>query len=187
MKPRIAIFFTGGTIAMKIDEARGGAVPALAGAEILRATRALDEIADIEPIDFARLPGPHVTPAKMLELSRAVAKKLAESDVAGAVVTHGTDTLEETAYLLDIVLHEEKPIAFVGAMRNSSELGWDGPANLRAAVQVAAEPEARGLGVLVAMSGRLIAASEAVKVHSEAPHTFGSRDFGPLGMIDQDR
>jgi L-asparaginase len=107
--------------------------------------------------------------------------------VAGAVVTHGTDTLEETAYLLDIVLSEDKPVAFVGAMRNSSELGWDGPANLRAAVQVAAEPDARGLGVVVAMTGRVIAASEAVKIYSEAPHTFGSRDFGPLGMIDKDR
>jgi L-asparaginase len=187
MKPRVAIFFTGGTIAMKMDAARGGAVPALTGADLVRSTPGIEDVADIEAIDFASLPGPHMTPAKMLELSRAVATRLADPGVAGAVVTHGTDTLEETAYLLDLVLAEDKPIAFVGAMRNSSELSWDGPANLRAAVQVAAEPTARGLGVMVAMTDHMIAASEAVKVYAEAPHTFHSRDFGPLGLIDKDR
>jgi L-asparaginase len=187
MKPRVAIFFTGGTIAMKVDEARGGAVPALRGADLVRSTPGLEEVAEIEAIDFASLPGPHMTPSKMLELARAVSAKLAEPAIAGAVVTHGTDTLEETAYLLDLVLAEDKPIAFVGAMRNSSELSWDGPANLRSAVQVAAEPSARGLGVMVAMTDHMIAASEAVKVYAEAPHTFHSRDFGPLGLIDKDR
>jgi L-asparaginase len=187
MKPRVAIFFTGGTIAMKMDAMRGGAVPALSGADLVRSAPGIEGVADIEAIDFASLPGPHMTPSKMLELSRAVSAKLADPGVAGAVVTHGTDTLEETAYLLDLVLAEDKPIAFVGAMRNSSELSWDGPANLRSAVQVAAEPTARGLGVVVAMTDRMIAASEAVKVYSEAPHTFDSRDFGPLGLIDKDR
>jgi L-asparaginase len=187
MKPRVAIFFTGGTIAMKMDAARGGAVPALSGHDLIRSTPGIELVADIDVIDFASLPGPHMTPPKMLELSLAVAAKLAEPRVAGVVVTHGTDTLEETAYLLDLVLSEEKPIVFVGAMRNSSELSWDGPANLRAAVQVAAEPSARGLGVVVAMTDRMIAASEAVKVYAEAPHTFHSRDFGPLGLIDKDR
>jgi L-asparaginase len=128
-----------------------------------------------------------VTPAKMLELSGKVAAKLAEPAVAGVVVTHGTDTLEETAYLLDLVLSEEKPVAFVGAMRNSSELSWDGPASLRAAVRVAAAPQARGLGVVVAMADQIIAASEAVKMHTEAQGTFEARDFGPLGLIDKDR
>ena len=187
MKPLVAIFLTGGTIAMKVDAARGGAVPALSGRDLIRLTPGIEQVAEIDVIDFASLPGPHMTPPKMLELSRAVAAKLAEPRVAGAVVTHGTDTLEETAYLLDLVLSEEKPIVFVGAMRNSSELSWDGPANLRAAVQVAAEPSARGLGVVVAMTDRLIAASEAVKVDSEALHTFHSRDFGPLGIVDKDR
>jgi len=187
MKPRVAIFFTGGTIAMRMDAAHGGAVPVLSGAELLRSVPGIEQIAAIEPIDFACLPGPHMTPSKMLELSRAVAVKLAEPTVAGVVVTHGTDTLEETAYLLDLVLSEAKPIAFVGAMRNSSELSWDGPANLRAAVRVAAEPRARGLGVVVTMADQIIAASEAVKMHTEAQDTFESRDFGPLGLIDKDR
>ena len=105
----------------------------------------------------------------------------------GVVITHGTDTLEETAYLLDLVLPSEQPVVLVGAMRNSSELGCDGPANLRSAVRVAADPAVRGLGVLVVMNDQLLAASEATKTHAESLETFQSRDFGPLGIVDEDR
>ena len=187
MKTRIAIFFTGGTISMRVDPKSGGAIPALSGEEIIAQVPGLDEIADFEIINFAKLPGPHMTPPKMLELARDVAAQLADPNIAGAVVTHGTDTLEETAYLLNLLLDEEKPVAFVGAMRNSSELSWDGPGNLRSAVRVAADEGARGLGVMVVMGDQLIAASEATKTHTEATDTFQSRDFGPLGIVDKDR
>lgn len=187
MKPQLATFFTGGTISMKIDPVTGGAVPAMSGREILAEAPGLGEIAAFEVIDFARLPGPHWTPARMMELARAVRAKLAEPAIAGVVVTHGTDTLEETAYLLDLALNEEKPVVFVGAMRNSSELSWDGPQNLRSAVRVAIDPQARGLGVIVAMNEQLIAASEVTKTHTESTDTFQSRDFGPIGFVDKDR
>jgi len=187
MKPRLATFFTGGTISMRIDPATGGAVPALSGEEIIALVPGLDRIAEFDLINFARLPGPHWTPGRMMELARAVKEKLADEKIAGAVVTHGTDTLEETAYLLDLVLDEEKPVVFVGAMRNSSELSWDGPGNLRSAVRVAVDPAARGLGVIVAMNEQLIAAAEATKTHTESTDTFQSRDFGPLGLVDKDR
>ncbi|MGH9935469.1 MAG: asparaginase [Blastocatellia bacterium] len=187
MKPRLATFFTGGTISMRIDPVTGGAVPALSGEEIIAQVPGLDEIADFDVINFGRWPGPHVTPSRMMELARAVKSKLAREKIAGAVVTHGTDTLEETAYLLDLVLDEEKPVVFVGAMRNSSELSWDGPGNLRSAVRVAVDPQARGLGVIVAMNDQLIAAAEATKTHTESTDTFQSRDFGPLGFVDKDR
>jgi L-asparaginase len=187
MKPRIAIFFTGGTISMRVDPKSGGAVPALSGEEIIAQVPGLNEITDFEVIDFACLPGPHMTPPKMLELARAVAAQLLNKNIAGAVVTHGTDTLEETAYLLDLLLNGEKPVVFVGAMRNSSELSWDGPGNLRSAARVAADACARGLGVMVVMGDQLIAASEATKTHTEATDTFQSRDFGPLGIVDKDR
>ncbi|MDX2031793.1 MAG: asparaginase [Blastocatellia bacterium] len=187
MKPQLATFFTGGTISMKIDPATGGAVPAMSGREILAEVPRLEEIAGFEVIDFARLPGPHWTPGRMMELARAVRAKLASPEIAGVVVTHGTDTLEETAWLLDLALHEEKPVVFVGAMRNSSELSWDGPENLRSAVRVAIDPQARGLGVIVAMNEQLIAASEATKTHTESTDTFQSRDFGPIGFVDKDR
>jgi L-asparaginase len=187
MKPRLATFFTGGTISMRFDPATGGAVPALSGAEIIAQVPGLREIADFDVIDFGKWPGPHVTPPRMMELARAAREKLADESVAGAIVTHGTDTLEETAYLLDLVLSEEKPIVFTGAMRNSSELSWDGPGNLRSAVRVAIDPQARGLGVIVAMNDQLIAAAEATKTHTESTDTFQSRDFGPLGIVDKDR
>jgi L-asparaginase len=116
-----------------------------------------------------------------------IASQLAAERVHGVVVTHGTDTLEETAYLLDLVLAPEQPVVLVGAMRHSSELGWDGSANLFSAVRVAADPAVRGLGVLVVMNDQLLAASEATKTHTESLETFQSRDFGPLGIVDKDR
>lgn len=187
MKPRIAIFFTGGTISMRVDPQTGGAVPALSGAEIIARVDGLREIAEFDVTDFALLPGPHVTPARMMELAARVKERLSDKSVTGVVVTHGTDTLEETAYLLDLVIDSEKPVVFVGAMRNSSELSWDGPGNLCAAVRTAADEALRSLGVVVAMSDQIIAASEATKTHTEAVDTFQSRDFGPLGVIDKDR
>ncbi len=185
--PRVTIIFTGGTISMAFDPVAGGPVPTLSGAEIIARVPGLDRYARVESIDFARLPGPHMTPARMFELARHVETQLARADVDGVVVTHGTDTLEETAYLLELLLASPKPVVLVGAMRNSSELGWDGPANLRSAVRVAAEPRARGLGVIVVMNDQLLAAAEAIKTHVEALETFQSRDFGPLGFVDKDR
>lgn len=187
MQPNLAMFFTGGTISMQIDPKSGGAIPALSGAEILARVPGLDNIATFETIDFSRFAGPHMTPDKMFDLSRQVAGRLDDPRVDGAVITHGTDTLEETAYLHSLVLTSEKPVAFVGAMRNSSELSWDGPANLRSAVRVAGGAEARGLGVLVVMADQIIAAAEATKTHTESTDTFQSRDFGPLGLVDKDR
>jgi len=172
---------------MQIDPATGGAVPALSGAEILARVPGLDRFADFDTIDFARVPGPHITPSRMLQLARDVEAYLAYERIAGVVITHGTDTLEETAYLLDLVLATEKPVVLVGAMRNSSELSWDGPANLRAAVRVAVDQGAHGLGVLVVMNDLIIAAGEATKTHTEATDTFQSRDFGALGIVDKDR
>jgi L-asparaginase len=184
-QPRIALFFTGGTISMRIDPATGGAIPMLSGAEILAAVPGLDALADLEIMDYARLPGPHWTPVKMLALAQDVKAKL--DTVDGVVITHGTDTLEETAYALSLLLNSSKPVVLVGAMRNSSELSWDGPANLRAAVRVAAAPQARDLGVLVVMNEELIAAEEVTKTHTEKTDTFQSRDFGPLGLVDKDQ
>ncbi len=172
---------------MSIDPAMGGAAPALSGEEIVARVEGLSEVAEFDIINFARLPGPHITPAIMLELAQMVAAELSKPNIDGVVITHGTDTLEETAYFLDLVLHSDKPVVFVGAMRNSSELSWDGPANLMAAVRVAAAAEARGLGVVVAMSEKIIAANEVTKTHTESVDTFQSRDYGALGLIDKDR
>ncbi len=185
MKPQIAIYFTGGTISMKHDRQIGAAVPALSGREILDLVMGIDEVADTEVIDFGRYPGPHMTLRRMMELSRSLQQTLARSDITGVVITHGTDTLEETAYLLDLTCTSDKPVAFVGAMRNSSEMGWDGPSNILAAARVVSSEAARGLGVLVVMNETILAAAEATKTHTEAFDSFQSPDFGALGVIDK--
>jgi L-asparaginase len=180
----IALLFTGGTISMKLDPASGAAIPALGADEIVAQVPALAGVADFETEDFSRLPGPHVTPEQMWRLARRVAAWLDRPDIDGLVVTHGTDTIEETAFFLDLVLTSEKPVVLVGAMRTISDLSWDGPANLLAAARVAASPAARGYGVLVVMDENILPAREVRKVHTESSGSFATPEFGPLGVID---
>lgn len=180
----IGILFTGGTISMKLDPSLGAAVPAFGAADILAKVSGLDAIADVEVEDFSRLPGPHVTPEQMWRLARRAAAWLDRPDIDGLVITHGTDTIEETAFLLDVLLLSEKPVVLVGAMRTVSDAGWDGPANLLGAVRVAASPDARGQGVLVVMDDHILPAREVRKVHTESSSSFATPEFGPLGQVD---
>jgi L-asparaginase len=182
--PTVAILFTGGTISMRIDAQSGSAVPAMRGDDILAHVPQLSEVADIELEDVAQLPGPHVTPEHMWRLARRVAAWLERPDVDGVVVTHGTDTLEETAYFLDIALRTDKPVVLVGAIRTMSEPSWDGPANLVHAVKVAGAPDSHARGVMVAMNEQILSAREVEKVHTEAAASFQSREFGPVGVVD---
>jgi L-asparaginase len=183
----IVLLFTGGTISMRHDPAAGGAVPALAGRDILALAPGLDRIADLEVDDFGAFPGPHMTVERMWALRTRIAAHLARGDVEGIVVTHGTDSLEESAYLMARTLDSEKPVVFTGAMRTSSDLGWDGPANLGASVRTAASSEARGLGVLVVMGDRIFSALDVTKVHTHMPDAFESPGLGPLGVVDDGR
>lgn len=180
----IALLFTGGTISMRLDPATGAAVPALSAAEILEQVPGIRDVADIEIEDFTRLPGPHVTPEQMWRLARRAAAWLDRPDIGGLVITHGTDTIEETAYLLDLVLTSDKPVVLVGAMRTVSDPSWDGPGNLLAAARVAACPAARGRGVLVVMDEQILPAREVRKVHTESSGSFATPEFGPLGVVD---
>jgi L-asparaginase len=120
----------------------------------------------------------------MWRLARRAAAWLERPDIDGLVITHGTDTIEETAYLLDLVLTSEKPVVLVGAMRTVSDPSWDGPANLLAATRVAASPTSRGRGVLVVMDDLVLPARDVRKVHTEASNAFASPEFGPLGVVD---
>ena len=180
----IGILFTGGTISMKFDPATGAAIPALSAAEILAQVPDLQSVTDIEIEEFARMPGPHVTPEQMWRLARRAAAWLERPDVDGLVITHGTDTIEETAFLLDLVLTSDKPVVFVGAMRTVSDPSWDGPGNVLAAARVAACPAARGLGVLVVMDEQILPAREVRKVHTESSGSFATPEFGPMGVVD---
>ena len=180
----IGILFTGGTISMKLDVATGGAVPALSAHDILAQVPTLDTVADVEVEDFSRLPGPHVTPEQMWRLARRAAAWLERPDIDGLVITHGTDTIEETAYLLDLLLTTDKPVVLVGAMRTVSDPSWDGPANLLAAARVATCPAARACGVLVVMNDQILPGRDVRKIHTEASGAFAAPEFGPLGVVD---
>jgi len=180
----IGLLFTGGTISMKLDPATGAAVPALGSADILAQVPGIADVAAFEVEDFSRLPGPHVTPDQMWRLARRVAAWLERPDIDGVVVTHGTDTIEETAFLLDLVLTSDKPVVLVGAMRTVSDPSWDGPGNLIAAAKVAACPAARGYGVLVVMDEQIVPARDVRKIHTESSGSFAASEFGPVGVVD---
>lgn len=162
-------------------------MPALSGRDILAAARGVEAVADVEVDDFGSFPGPHMSPARMWALRERVLEHLDRDDVEGVVITHGTDTLEESAYLLARSSVTEKPIVLTGAMRAASDLGWDGPANLIAAVRTAASTEACGQGVLVVMGERIFAGADVTKSHTHMLDAFESPGLGPLGVIDDGR
>jgi L-asparaginase len=186
-RKKLAIVFTGGTIAMKASKRQGGAVPALKGRDILRQVPALKKLCALEVHDFGQYPGPHMTPRLMLDLTGVVRKYLAKPDITGVIVTHGTDTLEETAFFLDLALASQKPVVVVGAMKDCTELGWDGPSNLVGAARTALSAQARGTGVLVFLNDGINSAGEVTKTNTESFETFRSPDLGPLGWVDHDR
>ena len=184
---KVAVVFNGGTITMKIDERLQAAVPSLSSDEIMSKVTGIEGFAEIETYTFSNMPSPHMTPDKMLELSKYIKKLIDREDIAGAVVTHGTDTLEETAYFLDLTLNTEKPVVVTGAMRNGSELGYDGPANLSASICTVISDESRNRGVLVCMNGELNSAAEVTKANSMALNAFRTPNFGPIGMVDDNK
>lgn len=183
-KKKIAIVFTGGTISMTVDEKVGAAIPTLSGEQIMSMVTNIDKVAEIEILNFDEIPGPHITPERMMELKNYVNNLLAKDDIDGVVITHGTDSLEETAYFLDLTITSTKPVIVTGAMRSSSELGYDGPSNLSSAVCTAISKEAVGKGVLVVLNNEAMLASEATKTNTLALNTFKALATGPLGVID---
>ncbi len=183
---KVAVVFTGGTISMKVDERISAAIPAMSSEEIMSMIHNIDKLAIVEEVQFGSYPGPHMNIDRLVELRDIVFKLVQREDIYGVVITHGTDSLEETAFFLDLSVETEKPIVLVGAMRNASELGYDGPANLSAAICTAQSEEAKGVGVLVVMNNEVNPASEVTKTHTMALDTFKSQEFGSLGIIDND-
>ncbi len=183
----ILIVFTGGTFSMKIDETTKAAVPFFQGDELLKMIPEAQGIANLFIHEFGNFPGPHITPTRMMELSEKIESFIQEEKFDGIIVTHGTDTLEETAYFLDLTLDVKIPIVVVGAMKTSSEPDWDGPRNLIDAIHIINNPNSKGFGVLVCLNGEINAASEVTKTHTEDVETFHSLDFGSLGFVDKGR
>ncbi|MBN2461080.1 MAG: asparaginase [Candidatus Cloacimonetes bacterium] len=184
MKKKILIVTTGGTIAMK-QNSPFGVVPDDEFTRALLTFPHLNDLAAIHVHEFANLPSPYITPQKMLELAKFVDANIAAYD--GLVITHGTDTLEETAYFLDLVLQTEKPVVFTAAMRSASDLGLDGPRNIVGAVRVASNRDSHGKGVLVVMNDEIHYARDVVKTDSGKTDAFLTPAYGLLGIIDPDR
>lgn len=187
VKKNILIVFTGGTFSMKIDKNTGGAVPRYSGKELLDKIPEAKTLANIKCYDFGKYPGPHMTPELMFELSKKIRELISKNNFTGVIVTHGTDTLEETAYFLDLTIKTEIPIVVIGSMKNSSEPDWDGPRNLIDAINICLSENCKNLGVLVCLNGEINAASEVTKTYTDEIDTFHSLDFGALGFIQNGR
>jgi L-asparaginase len=183
---KVVILTTGGTIAMvKKGES---VVPYEKGSVLISEIPELEKINDvkIEVIEFSNIPSPHMGPSDMWKLSRTIDKIVEEEDVLGVVVTHGTDTLEETSYLLDLTLKSEKPVVCTAAMRNIGELGTDGPRNVYSSVLTVLSPQSYGMGVMVCLNDEIHAAREVTKTYTSNVATFDSPGYGPLGIVDED-
>lgn len=179
----IVVLTTGGTIAMKLDPVSGGLVPAVSGDDLVQAVPALKDVAHVEVREFSNVPSGHMTPDMMSRLAQTVDSFAARSDVDGVAITHGTDTMEETAYVLSLLCRTEKPVTITGAMRGASDMGYDGPANILAAVRVAACDAAKGRRCLLVMNDEIHAAAEVTKMHTVSCSTFASPGWGPVGHV----
>ena len=184
--PRIHYIAFGGTISSTAAVAGGPVTPNLSAAGIVAGVPQLDGLARIEASDFPALPSFSVTPVDMLAVAREAAAALARG-CGGVVITHGTDTIEETAYTLALVLPRGAPIVLTGAMRNASATGSEGPANLLAAFQVATSPNAAGLGPLLVLNDEIHSARFGTKLHTSKASTFASPGAGPLGEVVEGR
>ena len=179
---RVIVFGLGGTIAMT-TAASGGVIPSLSPQQLLDAVPGLHEIGlALDTVPFRSRPGASLTFEDLIHLAAAIREHLS-AGATGVVVTQGTDTIEETAYLLDLVHDQAQPVVVTGAMRNPTQACADGPANLLAAVQVAVSRQARGLGCLVVFADEIHAAARVRKTHSTSPGTFVSPNGGPLGYL----
>ncbi len=181
---RVVIVTTGGTIAMR--KTHDGVKPFAGGNSLITQVPELDKIAKIEHVEFSNIPSPYMSPKLMWELSRLVQKTVEREDVDGVIITHGTDTLEETSYFLDLTVNTEKPVVFTAAMRNINELGTDGPRNVLSSLKVAVSESAKGMGVLVCLNDEIHAAREVTKTYTSNVATFESPGYGPLGIVDED-
>ena len=179
--PRVHFVATGGTISNR-DGGR------LTAEELARSMPGVDRYAKLSFEQFANVASSALTLPQWIELSKRINEIFAkESDVAGVVVTSGTDTLEETAFFLHLTVRDPRPVVIVGSMRNPSTLGYEGAANLLEGVRVAADPAARNKGALVVLNDEINSARNVTKTDAVRLQTFRSRDYGQLGVVDRDR
>lgn len=180
----ILLIHTGGTISMQVQADTGAVVPTDNNPLIVEGDK-LKGHANIIEVEAFNLPSPHVTPTEMLNLKQLIERYTKEMKIDGVVVTHGTDTLEETAYFLDLTVETTIPIVLTGAMRSSNEIGSDGLYNLLSAVKVACSDDAKDKGVLVVLNDEIHTAENVTKTHASNVSTFQSPQYGPIGFISK--
>ncbi|WGE59842.1 asparaginase [Actinobacillus equuli] len=185
MTKKLLILHTGGTISM--SEGEDGKVSPSEKNPLLAALERLNHPALLSQESVLNVPSPHITLQHWLLLKTRIEKAVNEENYDGIVITHGTDTLEETAYFLDLALDVNVPVAITGAMRSSNELGSDGLINLQSAILVALCPESQGKGVLVVMNDEIHNAKFVTKTHTTNVATFQTPTFGPCGLIAKNR
>ncbi len=186
-RPVVQFIATGGTIAMKVDPDTGGVVPAISGDDLMTTVPDAARFATIEVNNFSAMSANYVEAGWWTRLTAAVEAALARPEVAGVVIAHGTDTMEETAWWLDLTVASDKPVILIGAQRNASSRDFDGPRNLLNAIRIAIAPDARGQGVMLAMNNQINAARSVTKTHTGDVETFKSGDFGLLGAVWDDK
>lgn len=179
---KILVLHTGGTISMYEDEKTGSVKP-FDQNPLIEKTREISSLAEFIVESPFHLPSPHITPKEMLLLKQRIDNHLQHSKIDGVVVTHGTDTLEETAYFLELTIDTTKPIIVTGAMRSSNEIGADGFYNFLTSLRTAVHDKAAGKGVLVVMNDEIHTAKNVTKTHTSNVSTFQSPQFGPIGII----
>jgi L-asparaginase len=181
--PTVAIVTTGGTIAEKTDPKTGAAVPAVSGEDLVEAVPQLKKVANIAVLNFSDIDSSQMTPEIWARLSRKVDTILKKPEIKGVVVTHGTDTMAEGSYFLDLTLTSDKPVVFTGAMNDASDPHSDGPANMLDAVLQVCSDEARDWGVTVTLNRYINSARDVRKTQTTNVQTFQSGEKGYLGYV----
>jgi L-asparaginase len=182
--PKVTIFFTGGTIASVYDAAKGGWISSIKAEDLLKAVPDMGKMARIDPVQAERINGTDMNPDYWRMLLKMVNEALAQPDTSGVIIVQGTDTIEETAYFMDLAVASRKPVIVTGAQRGATAPSPDGPRNLLDSVRVAISPEAVGKGALVVFNGEINAAREVTKTGTVANETFKSPELGFLGYVD---
>ncbi len=185
-RPRIALYSLGGTIASTAAASETGVAPQLTADDLLRAVPKLGQIAQIDAVQARQVPGGDLTLHDLVAVAAQITQSFVDGAI-GAVVTQGTDTIEESAFALGILVASPKPVVVTGAMRNPTLPGADGPANLLAAVQVASSPEAQGLGCVVVLNDEIHANRFVRKTHTTSTSAFRSPLTGPIGWVHEGR
>ena len=184
-KPLVYIVGTGGTIASRYVAKEGKVSGGASAEDLVASVPELSDIAEINAVEHSNVTSDIIDTPTIVALGKRVRELLARDETAGVVVTHGTATLEETAYFLDVTLGTDKPVVLTGAMRNLVEKDADGPRNILYSTIVAAQPDSRGRGVLVCFNGEIHSARDAIKVHANHVNAYASRDGGAIGIVSK--